>query len=321
MSFSHWRIVAAVMAAGTLSGCAAALIPVLAGGVLATNVDSTDNRPAAENTVRPTAAAPAPLASQGPQSAASQAPVPSIEVGPPERAAMATVPQAPPPPRPAPVVTAPLAALQLTSFDPAFARFAEFALAAARSAEADAPASPASQAEPRLLSALLADPVELDGARLACVQEQAPVVVIDLDPAGARFTEPASLPDLPEHAAALAALREAGVAIAWISQSPITQTGAIRSALEGAGLDPRGQDVLVLARDPADRKQVLRDTLAANSCIVAIAGDERADFDERFRYLRNPAAGARLETLIGDGPWFLIRNIFSSTPNSGTPTP
>jgi hypothetical protein len=147
------------------------------------------------------------------------------------------------------------------------------------------------------------------------------VVLIDLDPAGRAFAAPASLPALPEHIAALARLRAAKITIAWISQSPITETGAIRSALEGAGLDPRGQDVLVLAREPGGRKQALREALAETSCILAIGGDERTDFDERFRYLRDPAAGARLELLIGEGPWFLIRNIFSSTPSTGTPTP
>ena len=44
---------------------------------------------------------------------------------------------------------------------------------------------------------------------------------------------------------------------------------------------------------------------AAEFCVVALAGDERADFDELFQYLKNPAAAAPLEALIGKG-WFLI---------------
>ncbi|NJK31325.1 MAG: hypothetical protein HC927_02305 [Deltaproteobacteria bacterium] len=51
------------------------------------------------------------------------------------------------------------------------------------------------------------------------------------------------------------------------------------------------------------------ENLAATACIIAIAGDERADFDERYRYLRNPRAGAQLDLLIDDG-WFLIEPIF-----------
>lgn len=310
MRVNHWRIVAAVLAAGSLSGCAAALIPMLAGGALATGVEGSD-----------AGGSPQPQPARTAKADAALAPVsaPAVPLAP---APVATAPAkageavgVSPAAKPAPVVTAPLAALQITSFDPAFARFADFALAATRPAgvQADDVAGP--------LSAMLADPVALDGERKPCSDQQALAVLIDLDPAGGQFNEPARLPDLPEHAAALAALREAGVAISWVSQRPITATGAIRSALEASGLDPRGQDVLVLARDPADRKQVLRETLAANSCIIAIAGDERADFDERFRYLRNPAAGARLETLIGEGPWFLIRNIFPPTSSTGTPTP
>lgn len=207
----------------------------------------------------------------------------------------------------------PLAALQLTTFDPAFAEFARIAGAAAPTVKAATPAKP-------VLSALLADPVALDGARAACQPDAQPAVVIDLDPADSRFAPPPSPSALPEHAAALAAMRDAGIAVAWISQSPITQTGAIRTALEQAGLDPRGQDILVLAANPDDRKQVLREALANNACILAIAGDERADFDERFRYLRNPAAGAGLEKLIGD-TWFIVRNIFPAPSSTGRNTP
>ncbi|MFN3990722.1 MAG: hypothetical protein ACK4IS_10740 [Erythrobacter sp.] len=286
------QIAAVMLAASALSGCAAALIPVLASGALATTADTGSN--AGEARPEP-AALPAP-ARPG-----------SVTVNLPPKA----YPPAAAAPAPAPLITTPLAALQLTSFDPGFARLADYALAEARRAASGTPP----------VSAVLADPVALDGARRICREDQTAVVVIDLDPAGGAFAAPASLPALPEHAAALAEMRAAGIAIAWISHSPVTQTGAIRRALEGAGLDPRGADMLVLAQDSASRKQVLRDTLASNSCILAIGGDERADFDERFGYLRNPAAGARLETLIGEGPWFLIRNIFSSTPSNEAPAP
>jgi len=292
MGLRHGRMAAVMLGASALSGCAAALIPVLASGALATTSDTGTARP--ETAALPAPARPASVTvslpgTSSPPAAAINSPVPA----------------------PAPIITAPLAALQLTSFDPAFARLADYALAEARRAASGTPP----------ISAMLADPVALDGARHPCREDQTAVVVIDLDPAGGAFAVPASLPDLPEHAAALAAMRAAGIAIAWISQGPITQTGAIRTALEGAGLDPRGTDILMLPRNPEDRKQVLRDALASNACILAIGGDERTDFDERFGYLRDPAAGARLETLIGEGPWFLIRNIFPSTPSTGTPAP
>jgi hypothetical protein len=305
---------AALLAATALPGCAAVAIPVLAGGaLLGTNID-----PGEAPAPGPRAAAvPAPTAASSAPATTVQAPVaqtPSIITPtavsappqPPEAAAMAP---ATPPPAPAPAASATsLATMQLTGFDPAFAAMASYAVAALGKAEPGKP----------LLSALLKDPVALDGQRQLCLAGQQAAVVIDLDPAGGLFAAPANPTIKPEHASALASLRDAGITIAWISDNPITQTGAIRTALEQSGMDPRGEDILVLRSDGEDRKQVLRNSLANNACILAIAGDERPDFDERFRYLRNPAAGAGLEVLIGDG-WFLTRPIFSATSsNEGT---
>ena len=99
--------------------------------------------------------------------------------------------------------------------------------------------------------------------------------------------------------------------IAWLSDFSVNQSGALRTALEQSGLDPRGEDIISLRRDGDDRKQLRKENLAGITCIIAIAGDERADFDERYKYLRNPEAGAELEPLIGDG-WFLIEPVFPS---------
>jgi hypothetical protein len=156
---------------------------------------------------------------------------------------------------------------------------------------------------------MLADPIALDGQRKRCAPGEQPVAVIDLDPAGGLFDPPADPERIPGPALGLAVLREAGVQIAWLSDLPVAQIGAVRTALEIAGLDLRGEDIVSLRRDPEDRKQARKDSLAANSCIIAIAGDARSDFDERFQYLRNPEAGTALEAAIGDG-WFLIEPIF-----------
>lgn len=307
------RIAAVMLVASTLSGCAVALIPVLAGGALATSSGGNRDDDAAATEPAPTAQVDVALpgTSEPPPIAPAPPPAPPPVVTPPPAPVMAAASPSPPPTDSAPVAAAPLAMLQLTSFDPAFARFADFALGVVRAPAAGEPP----------LSAVLADPVELDGRRRPCLADQAPVVVVDLDPAGGVFAAPASVAARPEHAAALARMRAAGITIAWISRSAIIQTGAIRSALDAAGLDPRGQDVLMLASSPQDRKQSLLEALTGNACILAIAGDERTDFDERFRYLRDPAAGVRLENLIGEGPWFLIRNIYPSNPSTGTPAP
>jgi hypothetical protein len=164
------------------------------------------------------------------------------------------------------------------------------------------------------LSAMLADPVALDGQRKRCEAGVQPVAVIDLDPQGGVFVPPASPARDDSLMIGLAVLRDAGVQIAWLSDLPVAQIGAVRAALAQAGLDLRGEDIISLSRDPEDRKQARRENLAANSCVIAIAGDEKADFDERFKYLRNPEAGAALETAIGDG-WFLIQPI----PTAGSP--
>jgi hypothetical protein len=177
-----------------------------------------------------------------------------------------------------------------------FARFVRYSQASARGADSGAD----------LLSAVLNDPVALDGKRRRCVVGEQMVALIDLDPAGGIFSPPPNPAPQPGLALGLAVLREAGVEIAWFSNLPVSQSGALRTALERSGLDPRGQDIISLRRDDAETKQQRRDSLAGITCIIAIAGDERPDFDMRFRYLRSPEAGAGLEPLIGDG-WFLIQ--------------
>lgn len=177
----------------------------------------------------------------------------------------------------------------------AFARFVRYADAARQGATSasDMP------------SALLADPIALDGKRRRCALGEQLVVVIDLDPAGGLFAPPASPVASSGAAPGLALLRDAGFKITWISDLPTERSGSVRSALEQSGLDPRGQDILSLRRDEGDTKDQRKASLGGFACIVAIAGDERTDFDLRFKYLRKPEAGAALEGLIGDG-WFLV---------------
>lgn len=312
--------------AGTaLSGCAAAAIPAIAGSaMIGTQIDGKDASPAARRPAPPIAAAtPPPVVPSSPPAAS----MPTASTPPPAAAPasastpVATAAAAPPPPSPqpsvpvaspsAPLVTPP-AATGITAAVPqpaapsapggaqaGFSQFVRYGRGiAAASAGATGP-----------LSAMLADPVALDGQRKRCAAREQPVVVIDLDPDGGLFEPPADPERIPGVALGLAVLREAGVKIAWISDLPVAEIGAVRSALELAGLDPRGEDIVSLRRDPEDRKQLRKESLAASSCIIAIAGDTKADFDERFQYLKNPEAGKALEAAIGDG-WFLIEPIF-----------
>lgn len=153
-------------------------------------------------------------------------------------------------------------------------------------------------------SAVLADRSSLQPDRASCNGSEA-TVLIDLDPDGDTFD-----PTLVERAApglpsALAQLRTAGIKIVWISSNPVNQITSIRDALNRSGLDLENTDQVLLMRYPEDRKQTRREDLAANTCLIAIAGDTRTDFDELFEYLLNPQAAATLDPLMGNG-WFLI---------------
>lgn len=285
-----WRIVLVLAAMSTLSACALALVPVVASGVMVGASSDKDSKPTMAS-----AEAPPPVSAQ-PAASPLAAPAPGL-------------------PAPLPMGV-PLASIQLTSFDPAFALFAQRALTIAATHNIALAQDETAVAA----SALLADPVALDGKRAPCLADHPAAVLIDLDPADGTFVPPSRTTQLEEHAAALARLRESGILIGWVTQSSITQTGPVRSALEQSGLDPRGQDVLLLIASEGDRKQSLRENFARSACIIAIAGDDRTDFDERFRYLRNPVAGARLDSLIGD-VWHLVRPLFPATSTTGTPNP
>lgn len=173
-------------------------------------------------------------------------------------------------------------------------------------------------------SALLADPSKLDAQRLPC-RPNKPAVLIDLDEKGGIF-DPNSLAatydgDAHGH---LSRLRESGIAIGWISALTAEHAGAVRGALQISGLDVKGEDDLVLFRYSNDRKQTRRAEFGANYCLIAIAGDERADFDELYKYLTRPDAAIALEELIGSG-WFLLQDgptaTDAATPNPATPNP
>lgn len=311
-----------LLAGTSLSGCVAAAIPALAGSALVgKNVVGSEGVAAQQVAAAPAEVASAPAPAPVPQPVPMPAPTPEpvaepAPAAPPPPVALSVpmpppvpVPAPTPAPGPAPVPTAlpaPVAgAAPAAAYpDPAnplpadqanFARFVRYTQVSARQAAGGA----------ELPSAVLADPVAIDGKRRRCAAGEQLVAVIDLDPAGGVFVLPANPSRLTGLALGLALLRQEGVSIAWLSDLSTTQSGALRTALEQSGLDPRGQDIISLRRDEEDTRDQRRASLAAITCIIAIAGDERPDFDARFRYLRNPEAGAELEPLIGDG-WFLV---------------
>lgn len=154
----------------------------------------------------------------------------------------------------------------------------------------------------------LIDPATLTGqpTRPDC-GTQPPAVVIDLDPGKTAFDlddPPAAAPGLAEQ---LAALRAAGLTVLWQTALPVAKSERLYSTLAATGLDPDRTDRLLLARKAGESKQARRQAAARDWCIVALAGDSKGDFEEAFDYLRDPGGpiATALSANLGEG-WFLI---------------
>ncbi|MDN3647131.1 hypothetical protein QWY75_13040 [Pontixanthobacter aestiaquae] len=165
-------------------------------------------------------------------------------------------------------------------------------------------------------SAVLAAPGSLSPTRTDC-SIRPPAVLIDLDPGDQTF-DPSITPQAnPALGQILASLRLQAIDIFWISKQPAIAAGAVRKSLVASGLDPRGNDALLLMRRADDRKQARRKELAETHCLLAIGGDTRADFDELYLYLKDKTAAQPLEELIGAG-WFLTPlPLNAQTPQTG----
>ena len=158
-------------------------------------------------------------------------------------------------------------------------------------------------------SAILSDPDDLDAAREPCGKRPA-MVLIDLDPGREAFDPLAPGTTDPALVNALAQLRARDVVIAWQTRLGEGFAETIREVLARTGLDPAGTDRLEVLRSLDERKQTRRDALAKSHCIGAILGDDRADFDELYLYLKDPDAAVPLDAMIGRG-WFLASPIAS----------
>lgn len=270
-----------------LGGCAAALVPVVAGGVMARKqLDGDDDK---SGDRRGEATVGAELAPPPPERIPVFATEPGMKSGPATNAALLVPAASPPPPTsPGPPAPVPL------DGDPyaAFARHAAEKGLAARTGTR--------------LSALV-DQESLTGSpRLLECAAQPPAVLIDLDPGTGPFdldNPPLAAPGLAER---LAALRASGITVLWSASLPVTEAERLYTILQASGLDPQRTDRLLLLKPGQDRKQQRRESAAQDWCIVAMAGDRRADFDEAFDYLRDPQGpvAQALESHFGAG-WFL----------------
>lgn len=264
------RLIAAPILVAGLSGCVAAAIPVLAGGVL------VDSRKRQTETA-------APMATPSPEvtveAAASPAGLPAALASP----GLGDAASADAPP--------------VRSAGEGFAAFARYAIAKA---------PPAPPGEPRLSALLDQASIGAEPRRLAC-GDQPPAVVIDLDPAGGAFDPDDPPSPAAGLAAELAAVRAAGVTVMWAANVAVSESDKVYTVLQATALDPDRTDRLLLLRRGDERKQERRSAAARDWCVIAIAGDARGDFDELYDYLVDPS-GSVAEALapnFGAG-WFLV---------------
>ncbi|HVR92036.1 MAG TPA: hypothetical protein VHG29_13225 [Novosphingobium sp.] len=287
-----------------LSGCVAAAIPVLAGGLIARK-ETGEDKPA----TTPSHAPVKPIV-EVLDSDYSLPPTGEPAQVPPGLIAVALVPPAPEPiPTPAAElmptaqpaivarssISAPSAAT--TSSATPYAAFARFAIA-------HAPPLPAGKVR---RSALVDQDSITSEPRLADCGDGPPAVAIDLDKGGTPF----DLTDPPFPANGLAeqltAIRSAGVTVLWSASLRVDAAPRLYTVLRASGLDPDRTDRLLLLRGGEERKQERRFAASRDWCILAVAGDTRGDFDELYDYLRDPAGplAAALEPTFGEG-WFLV---------------
>lgn len=284
------RVVPAMGAAFMLQGCLVAALPVVAGGALATRDAVKESRQDA-----------APAAPSGEVSVAAQPETPS---GTPEtpgeegwRVSQLTE-------LPAPSGSG-LGALGAGADDArAYSGFAAYALAQADGSQ-------------ERQSALLVNPGALDGQRKPC-GDTPPAVLIDLDPWSGLVDVDGNTANKPELAAQLEQLRRQDVTIGWISGRLAIDAERIRARLAQSGLDPLGEDTLLLMQSLDQSKQRKRASFGRDYCLVAIAGDIDSDFDELFDYIKNQDMALRLSPLRNAG-WFITPLPLTTMPLATAP--
>lgn len=266
----RWRgLLAALAVLPVLSGCVAAVaIPLVAGGALYVR----NHRVRAATSVDQTGLYAGPVAEPSEAASGGESPV----------AVLTNLTELPPP-----------TPSDLGGANP-WQPFFDYALAQGSALKA---------AERPESALIVPDGLFVTPERRPCIQ-RFPAVIVDLDKMKEAFNAAGARP-APGLAQGLARLREAEIVVLWLTRLPAAQVGMVANTLRSSGLDPEGNDQFLLVRSPDDRKQILREQANQDVCVVAIAGDERSDFDELFDYLRNPDAAAGLDVMLGNG-WFLV---------------
>jgi HAD superfamily, subfamily IIIB (Acid phosphatase) len=129
-------------------------------------------------------------------------------------------------------------------------------------------------------------------------------VIIDID--DALSTLPRQSDPTRPLGSLLEDIRNSGIQVIWISgrrQNEIERTlGPLR---EGQIPAIKAEDLISFAKPRGIRKQERRWSLGQGYCIVAAAGDQKSDFDELYDYLRNPDYAVALDKFWNRG-WFIV---------------
>ncbi len=265
----HHRLAFTLCLTPLLTGCVAAVLPVLAAGTIARQGVAGDDGEAAN------AGAPdSPIIAQ-------------VEAIPPSAPAPETAPETT---QPAAVTATP--AVAQAPNPPANSDSAAIIAHVRARAELVAGGAP-------VLSLVLADPLTLAEPAYAPCGERPAAVIFDADRGSA---VPGDLADLRQ---LTAEIRAANVAIFWVSDRPTTATADISDGLAAAVIDPDHLDTIVTTRPGFERKQLLRHAIAQSHCVLALVGDTRADADEAYAYLRDPDSPLAIDANWGNG-WFLL---------------
>jgi hypothetical protein len=264
-------ILGLIVAALALQGCVAAVLPLAAAGVIGKKqIDKGRDR-----------------AKQAEASFDPQA-VPIVTVGAEPEGRLAPLPIA----DPAGVLN-PLDRLDRSGITNAYLPFARYAIdQAARQRRGEA-----------VRSVVLVDEVSLTTPKTLSCDAKPMLAVIDVDVAPGTPAE-MDVERQSGFAAIVETMRESGIRIAWLADADEARLKPILDLLrEGDEPVLRDADLMLFGQPGGYRKQERRWQLARDHCVVAIAGDRRADFDELYDFLRDQSYAIRLEAFMGKG-WF-----------------
>lgn len=150
-------------------------------------------------------------------------------------------------------------------------------------------------------SAVLVEGVSLASPKTVPCGDKQSAVIIDVD------TVPGATPLTQSGLATiLDKLRSADVRIAWMGSGSIAEIEAMLTqpnVAEYALLLQR--DEILSAPEKGPSKQEQRWAFAKSHCVLAMAGDQKSDFDELFDYLQDPKYAAPLD-IFNDRGWFTV---------------